>query len=84
MSWRTIEAEGRTWQVRAVSSSPETGVSDVLEFTSGTEVPPRRLAVPTGSLGDMDADALSAAFAQARPLGGDHYGRPGKRMDDAR
>jgi hypothetical protein len=32
----------------------------------------------------MDADALSAAFAQARPLGGDHYGRPGKRMDDAR
>jgi hypothetical protein len=84
MSWRTIEAEGRTWQVRAVSSSPEAGVADVLEFTSGNDVPPRRLAVPVGALADMDALALTAAFAQARPLGGDHYGRPGKRMDDAR
>ncbi|HSJ12906.1 MAG TPA: hypothetical protein VK939_00740 [Longimicrobiales bacterium] len=84
MSWRTIEAEGRTWQVRAVSSSPETGVADVLEFTSGPDVPPRRLALPTGSLGELDELALGSAFAQARPLGGDHYGRPGKSMEDAR
>lgn len=84
MSWRSIQAEGRTWEVRAVSSAPDTGVADVLEFTSGNDVPARRLAVPVGSLADMDEHALSAAFAQARPLGGDHYGRPGKRMDDAR
>jgi hypothetical protein len=31
----------------------------------------------------MDEAGLRSAFLQARPIGGDFYGRPGKRMPDA-
>jgi hypothetical protein len=31
----------------------------------------------------MDDAALRAAYMKARPIGGDHYGRPGKHMTDA-
>ena len=87
MKWKTLEADGCTWEVRSVSSAAETGLEsggDVLEFrTTNVNMPPRRLVVESGALEQMDADALRAAYLQARPIGGDHYGRPGKRMTDA-
>jgi hypothetical protein len=30
----------------------------------------------------MDEAALKSAYLRARPIGGDYYGRPGKRMSD--
>ncbi len=42
----------------------------------------RRVAV-AGSVADMDAAQLRSAYRQARPIGGDHYGRPGKSMADS-
>jgi hypothetical protein len=44
--------------------------------------PPRRIVIDEGALGGMDEAQLRAAYVQARPIGGDHYGRPGKRMGD--
>ena len=38
--------------------------------------------VAAGSLEHMDEGALRAAYLRALPIGGDHYGRPGKRMTD--
>ena len=86
MSWRTIRAEGRQWEVRAVSAaSAGQGQEEVLEFRSqDANLPARRVAVQAGRLPEMDELALMAAFNQARPLGGDFYGRPGKQMPDAR
>ena len=87
MNWRTIDAEGQSWEVRAVSTEAgqEENGEDMLEFRSRDgNLPPRRVTVPAGQLADMDDRALAAAFARARPLGGDFYGRPGKHMTDAR
>lgn len=87
MNWRTIEAEGQHWEVRAVSTDAtgEGTQDDLLEFRTREGIhPPRRVAVKAGELANMDDDALSAAFARARPLGGDFYGRPGKHMTDAK
>ena len=87
MKWKTLDADGCTWEVRSVVNSPGTGTAsneDVLEFrTADVNMPPRRLVVPAGSLEHMDDDALRAAYLRALPIGGDHYGRPGKRMTDA-
>lgn len=90
MTWRTLEADGCEWQVRAVPRPEEGGQDEpdrdeVLEFRTaeGTR-PPRRLAVRAGALANMDEGALRAAYLQARPIGGDHYGRPGKTMSDMR
>ena len=90
IAWRTLDADGCEWQVRAVPRPEEggrdqAGKEEVLEFRTaeGTR-PPRRLAVPAGALAGMDAEALRVAYMQARPIGGDHYGRPGKTMTDAR
>lgn len=87
MKWKTIDADGCTWEVRSVVNSPGTGVpsdEDVLEFrTTDVNMPPRRVIVPAGTLEHMDEDSLRAAYLRARPIGGDHYGRPGKRMTDA-
>jgi hypothetical protein len=83
--WRTIEADGCTWEVRSLVNPPEEGVSgqDLLEFTAReANRPPRRIIVPAGALESMDDVALRAAYLQARPIGGDHYGRPGKTMTD--
>jgi hypothetical protein len=84
-SWKTIDADGCTWQVRSVVN-PDV-VSDrqeVLEFQpQDGNRPPRRIVIEQGALHDMDDAALRAAYMQARPIGGDHYGRPGKRMTDA-
>lgn len=82
--WKTIEADGFVWEVRTVVMPPDEGAGELLEFrTSHGNQPPRRLAVDEGALDGMDEEALRAAYRQARPIGGDHYGRPGKRMSDA-
>lgn len=87
-TWKTIDADGCTWQVRSLVNSPDTGAApgqDVLEFaTTEGNRPPRRLIIESGSLHDMDEAALRAAYTKARPIGGDHYGRPGKTMVDTR
>lgn len=87
MKWKTLEADGCTWEVRSVASAPDKGDGpreDVLEFrTTNVNMPPRRVAVEGGALEQMDEAALRAAYLRARPIGGDHYGRPGKRMTDA-
>lgn len=80
--WKTIEADGCTWQVRTVSSAEADG--EMLEFqTDQGNRPVRRLRVDEGALAKMDEAELRTAYMQARPIGGDHYGRPGKQMDDA-
>lgn len=87
--WRRIQEEGAEWEVRVVPGSESTDESEhegeVVEFVcvEGTRKP-RRLAVARGAVTDMDADALRRAFRQARPIGGDHYGRPGKPAGDVR
>ena len=90
MRWRRIEQEGAEWEVRvtagAQQSDPhESTDEEMLEFIcmDGTRKV-RRLAVAAGAVSSMDETALTRAFREARPIGGDHYGRPGKRMDDAR
>ena len=86
--WRRIQEDGTEWEVRVVPGSESTDASDppgeVVEFicVEGTRKP-RRLAVPRGSVTDMDEAALRRAYRQARPIGGDHYGRPGKPPSDA-
>jgi hypothetical protein len=83
--WKTIEADGCVWHVRSVSN-PDTGLEagqQVLEFQAQEATrPPRRIVVDEGSLDGMDDAGLQAAFARSLPIGGDHYGRPGKRMTD--
>ncbi|MGH7958606.1 MAG: tryptophan synthase subunit alpha [Opitutaceae bacterium] len=87
MNWKTLEADGCTWEVRSTVNLPGTGAAsseDVLEFTTtSANMPPRRVVVEAGSLQRMDETALRAAYLRARPIGGDHYGRPGKRMSDS-
>ncbi|HSJ06028.1 MAG TPA: hypothetical protein VK936_04950 [Longimicrobiales bacterium] len=79
--WKTIEADDCTWQVRSVTD-PDAG--EVLEFhTEQGNRPVRRLVVKEGALESMSDADLRTAYMQARPIGGDHYGRPGKRMGDA-
>lgn len=86
MTWKTIDADGCSWEVRSVINSPDTGADadeELLEFsTQDANRPPRRVVVPAGALQDMDDTALRAAYLRARPIGGDHYGRPGKKMGD--
>jgi hypothetical protein len=79
MLWRTLHADDCDWEVGVISSEED----DILEFRPKQPTrPPRRLAVPKGSFSDMNDDALKSAYLRARPIGGDHYGRPGKRMTD--
>jgi hypothetical protein len=84
--WKTIEADGCVWQVRSVTN-PDLGTEPgqaVLEFQAEDgNRPPRRVVVEQGSLHAMDEPALRAAYQRALPIGGDHYGRPGKRMTDS-
>jgi hypothetical protein len=85
--WRTIEADGCVWEVRAMQN-PDMGTEpgrELLEFRprEGNR-PPRRVVLDGGiALDALDEAQLRAAYLQARPIGGDHYGRPGKRMPDA-
>lgn len=87
--WRRIMADGGEWEVRALASEAEISGGDlarddeVLEFRCLDGLrPPRRVAVPTGSLPGLSDAELEAAYRRSRPIGGDHYGRPGKRMGD--
>ena len=81
--WQRFEAEGCSWEVRVVANEAEDPGSEILEFCPNEATrPPRRLAVERGAAGNMSDSALQAAFRQARPIGGDFYGRPGKRMSD--
>ena len=86
--WERFTAEGTKWEVRVVPDPTETGQraadpAQVLEFrSSDSNRPPRRLCVPAARAHDMDAEHLRIALRQARPIGGDFYGRPGKRMPD--
>ncbi|HET9439079.1 MAG TPA: hypothetical protein VGD27_18500 [Longimicrobiales bacterium] len=79
MLWRTIHADDCDWEVGVVSSEEE----EIIEFRpKEPNRPPRRVAIPKGSLESMDDDALRSAYLRARPIGADFYGRPGKRMSD--
>lgn len=85
--WRRIETEGREWEVRSVAGAADAaseGPAEILEFRAiEGNIPPRRVSIDdTVSLEKMDDAALLAAFRQALPIGGDHYGRPGKHMPD--
>jgi hypothetical protein len=84
--WKTLEADGCTWHVRSVTN-PDLGLDAghaVLEFQAADgNLPPRRVVVEESSLQAMDEAALRSAFLRALPIGGDHYGRPGKRMTDS-
>jgi hypothetical protein len=84
--WKSIEADGCTWQVRTVSN-PDVGTAEgqsLLEFQPDSgNMPTRRLVVEDSVLEKMDEEQLRKAYMQARPIGGDHYGRPGKTMSDA-
>ncbi len=89
--WRKLSADGSVWQVRVVpgdASAEASGAGEgqeMIEFRPEDGLrPTRRLAVDAGALDGMDEEALRTAFRQARPIGGDYYGRPGKRMPDVR
>jgi len=81
--WSKFEADGCTWEVRVVANESEDPGTEILEFRPEEATrPPRRLAVERGVAGSMNDSALHAAYRQARPIGADFYGRPGKRMSD--
>lgn len=87
--WRRLHADGTDWEVRIVArvergpaGSPDER-SHLIEFRALDGLrPPRRIAVHAPSLAELDDAELRAAYRQARPIGGDYYGRPGKRMGD--
>lgn len=86
--WRRITEDGREWEARLIAGPQQSdpnleGDDETLEFVCvDGSAQPRRLAVPAGSVGEMDDEGLRRAYRKARPIGGDHYGRPGKRMND--
>jgi len=87
--WRRFDAEGTEWEVRAIPATPDVAdatrgsAQEMLEFRSSDGIrPPRRLVVDAGVLAQMDEGRLLSALRQARPIGADYYGRPGKRMED--
>ena len=84
--WRRIEADGVEWEVRIISESgSSTEERDIIEFrpVSGA-AQPRRTAVERDQLDDLTDEDLAAVYRRAAPIAGDHYGRPGKTMPDAR
>ena len=83
--WPKIEADGCTWEVRVVSGTDSYEENEIIEFTvsDGTK-PVRRLAIPRGESAEMGESALQNAYRQSRPIGGDYYGRPGKKMPDGK
>jgi hypothetical protein len=57
---------------------------DIIEFRAvdgGTQ--PRRTALERDQLAELSDDDLAAVYRRAAPIAGDHYGRPGKPMNDA-
>lgn len=56
---------------------------EIIEFRPlGGMAQPRRIAIERDRLESMDDAALVRLHREARPIGGDHYGRPGKKMGD--
>jgi hypothetical protein len=87
--WRRFDAEGAEWEVRAIPDAADVAeagggsAQEVLEFRSSDGIrPPRRIVVEAGALAEMDEARLLSALRQARPIGADYYGRPGKHMPD--
>ena len=87
--WRRLEADGAEWEVRVVPGSDGREASqdpdqEVIEFVcvDGSRRA-RQVAVAADTVGGMDDGTLRSAFRRARPIGGDHYGRPGKPAIDA-
>lgn len=87
--WRRIDADGTEWEVRVVAREDRARgertqeAGEILEFRPLDRLrSPRRVAIRAGALDEMDERALRAAYRQARPIGGDYYGRPGKNMSD--
>lgn len=82
--WRRLTLDGSEWEVRVVSIGPDDASGEeILEFSPVEATrPTRRLAVPAGAASGISEEDLKVAFVKARPIGGDHYGRPGKRMSD--
>jgi hypothetical protein len=87
--WKRIQEEGAEWEARVIASPAQTEAvpgdgDELLEFVcvDGSRKA-RQLAVAAGSYESMDEEALHRAFVRARPIGGDHYGRPGKPTNDA-
>lgn len=87
--WRRIEEDGAEWEARTVPGPEQLtpdleGDQEILEFVcvDGTRKS-RRVAVGAGELERMDGDELRRAYRRARPIAGDHYGRPGKPANDA-
>jgi|GEM_PF-518482 len=88
-SWRRIHEDGAEWEARVISGPGQVGPAtdgdqEVLEFVciDGSRKS-RQVAVAPGEYPNMDESALHRAFLKARPIGGDHYGRPGKQMNDS-
>lgn len=88
--WQRISMDGCEWEVCAIprpdgQTDEEAAQREVLEFRPLDGMRrPRQLAVPEGSLARMDERMLQSAYVKSRPVGGDHYGRPGKRMTDGK
>ena len=85
MIWRRIHTDQGDWEVRVFAVEPDRDHyrEEILEFTPVEATrPPRRLAIGRANLDEFDDEALASCFRQARPIAGDYYGRPGKRMAD--
>ncbi len=86
-AWRRIHEDGADWEVRVVPGSERLDEADqegeVLEFVclDGSRKS-RRLAVARGAVTELDEAGLRSAYRRSRPIGGDHYGRPGKPAGD--
>ena len=74
------------WEVRIISESGTANAErDIIEFRPVSGVAqPRRTAVERNQLDALSDAELAAVYRRAAPIGGDHYGRPGKPMSDAR
>lgn len=90
MYWRRLKADDCDWEIRVIAAEARVGPAsenreEILEFRSVDAIrPPRRAFVTAGLLEGMSDTDLLSIYRRARPIGGDYYGRPGKRMPDAR
>jgi hypothetical protein len=88
--WLRLSADGCDWEVRAITRPDGAEDVDAAERTELEHLAldglrrPRQLAVPEGTFAQMDEGKLQAAYRKSRPVGGDHYGRPGKHMADGK
>jgi len=89
MTWKRLRADDCDWEVRLLAGAAE-GVDaraeEILEFHPvGAAVRgPRRTVIAAGTYDTMTEADLLAAYRRALPIGGDHYGRPGKQMPDTK